>query len=193
MPNLIFKTIFSYLNFNFIFLALISLTSCSSTKESPAIYITNVTSGIVKNIDINWANHNHLNLQTISPGDSRAKSFILKKTKDFFGPVTVSWINGDGKKITKNFVFSENRLPSIKEKRMYSYIQVYLMLNNLEVIGSDDDDADNIVRAMDSMAHKNREEAQKRGIFAACIPNRINLYNCPDVPSNALISSSPAQ
>ncbi|MBU6339734.1 MAG: hypothetical protein KGQ36_07190, partial [Rickettsiales bacterium] len=174
-----------------IFGSLLSLTSCSQVKESPAIYITNATSGIIKNIECNWVGQNMLTLQSVTPGDSRAKSFIIKKNNDFFGPVTMSWTNDEGKKITKNFNFSKDRLPSISSKRMYSYVQVYLMLNDIEVISSDDDNADNMVRAMDAMAHRNRQEAEKRGIYGACVPNRINLYNCPTPSSNALIDSIP--
>lgn len=169
-------------------LCFLVLVGCSHEKESPTIYFTNASLGIIKDVRCAWGEKNSLTLQGISPGDSRAKSFYIKRSSDFFGPKTVSWINPDNKKITKEFNFEKARLPSISEKRSFAYVQIYFLQDDIEVIGSDDNGADEKTRAREIEMAKNKKEAEERGIFAACVPNRINLYNCPgNSAQNSLI------
>lgn len=164
------------------------LVGCSSERESPTIYFTNASLGIIKDIRCSWGGINLLTLQGISPGDSRAKSFYIKRSSDFFGPKTISWINPDNKKITREFNFEKARLPSILEEKSFAYVQIYFLQDDIEVVGSEDNNADERTRAKEIEMAKNRKEAEERGIFAACVPNRINLYNCPgNSAQNSLI------
>ncbi len=160
-------------------LALMLLIACGGApKEAPAIYFSNASVGVITNIECNWAGKNKLTLSALNPGDSRAQSFFAKD-EDFFGPVSVSWKDEKGVRMTKDFRFRRENLPSISDHEFYSYVQLYFMADGLEVVSSDVVDISGKTQMMDRVLTKYRNEAAQRGIFESCVPNRINLYNCP--------------
>ena len=160
-------------------LALIILIGCGGTKhESLSVYFSNVSAGIISEIQCNWAGKNKLTLSALNPGDSRTQSFVAA-TSDFFGPVSVSWKDETGNKMTKEFTFRAEDLPNISNHELYSYVQLYFSSDDLEVVSSDGVDINGKSRMMDRLLTKYRTEAAHRGIFEACVPNRINLYSCP--------------
>ena len=163
----------------FSILVFVLLIGCSGPKkEAPAIYFSNASSGTIYDIQCNWAGKNKLTLSALNPGDSRAQSFVARD-EDFFGPVAVSWKDEKGVRMTKDFVFRTENLPSISDHEFYSYVQLYFMSEGLEVVSSDVADISGKTQMMDRILTKYRNEAAQRGIHEACVPNRVNLYNCP--------------
>ncbi len=154
---------------------ILTLASCSSSpkKESPVIYFSNASSDLIKNIQCSWAEKNTLSLPALTPGDSRSQSFYINKKSDFFGLIKTSWTNAEGHSIVKEFYFQEKNLPSISDHETYSYVQLYLDQDDLEVVSSDVADLSGKTRKMDFLLTKYREEAAN-----TCVPNHI--HTCPD-------------
>ncbi len=172
----------------FLFFILISCSSVSK-KESPTIYFSNTSSDMIKNIEVRWALKNILSLPALSPGDSRTQSFYIKSDDDFFGEVVVSWYNARSEKLSKNLVFRKEHLPSVSDKFAFSYAQLYFSQENVEIIISDIVDNNGKAKMMDRMMIKYKLEAEARGIYTACVPSRLNLFDCPGngVAKTALI------
>lgn len=162
----------------FLFFILIGC-SAASKKESPTIYFSNASSDMIKNIEVRWALKNVLSLPALSPGDSRTQSFYIKKEDDFFGEVSVSWYNARGEKMSKNFVLRKEHLPSINDKFAFNYAQFYFFQDDVEVISSDIVDINGKTKMMDRMMIKYKMEAEARGIYTACVPSRLNMFDCP--------------
>ena len=88
------------------------LASCSSfPKESPTIYVSNLSSNIIKNISIKFPRQN-LNLPQLNPGLTQGRSIIINDSQDFFGTIKVSWNNLYNENIIRNFSLKKNDLPS---------------------------------------------------------------------------------
>ncbi|MBM5781838.1 MAG: hypothetical protein FJ368_00260 [Pelagibacterales bacterium] len=165
------------------------LISCSSSRrEAPTIYFSNVSPDMVKDIRVNWVSKNVLTLPNLGPGDSRTQTFYIKQEVDFFGDVSVSWMNARGEKLMKNFTIQKDHLPSIKDKFSFSYVQFYFSQDDIEIITSDIVDISGKSKMMDRLMIKHRSDAELRGVFVDCVPSRINLYNCPgDAVKSVLI------
>lgn len=128
-------------------------SSCSMTPtlESPVIYFSNASHAPIKDIRCDWVNNTSLTLPALIPGDSRSQSFYMRSAANFFGLVKVSWTNDSGDRVTREFYFRENSLPSIKDHSTYNYVQIYFDQNDLEVISSDAPDLSGKTVRMDRL------------------------------------------
>ena len=140
----------------FFLIAFFCLIACKSKFESPVVYLSNYSSEPIKNIECNWAGKHVLSLPNLNPGDSRSQSFMIKKDADFFGENYISWYNSHGDKLVKNFTLREHHLPSIHDKDVYSYIQLYFSQGTIEVVSSDAPDIAGKTTYMDRMMEKHR-------------------------------------
>lgn len=141
----------------FLVLASLLLASCMATEESPVIYFSNVSLAPVRDIECDWVGQKTLRLPELNPGDSRSQSFYIRGNSDFFGAIVMSWRNDRGEKITREFSFRENNLPSIHDKTTYNYVQFYLDQEELEIVSSDAPDLSGKTRKMERLLQKYRD------------------------------------
>jgi hypothetical protein len=76
LPNINNKQFLFFLNnICYLLLVILFLFSCSLKKiESPVIYITNISSSEIRNINCQFPDH-QINLTLLDPGKSRSQSF----------------------------------------------------------------------------------------------------------------------
>ena len=131
------------------------LGSCSavsiSKKTSPVVYFSNASGENLTNIRVIWGNENILSLSNLKPGDTRSQSFEIASSSDFFGLVRISWTNGKGEGVSREFFFRKNNLPSMDDDSTYNYVQIYLEQNNFEVMTSDAADLESKTKRRDAM------------------------------------------
>lgn len=138
------------------------LFSCAAKKiESPVIYLSNASLDPIKNIECNWAGQNLLTLPILEAGDSRSQSFYLANSQEFFGLVVLSWRNKDGEKLTREFYFRQNNLPSIDDHTTYNYVQFYLDQEEMEIVGSDAPDLAGKTRKMERLLARIKANQQE--------------------------------
>ena len=125
------------------------LSSCSSfPKESPTIYVSNLSSNIIKNISIKFPRQN-LYLPQLNPGLTQGRSIIINDSQDFFGTIKVSWNNLYNENIIRNFSLKKNDLPSFFNPKDFSYIQIYIKDYDIQIITYDTKDSGNKTAQMD--------------------------------------------
>ena len=125
------------------------LASCSSfPKESPTIYVSNLSSNIIKNISIKFPRQT-LNLPQLNPGLTQGKSFIINDSEDFFGTIKVSWNNLYNENIIRNFDIKKSDLPSFFDPKDFSYVQIYIKDYDIQIITYDTLDSGNKTAQMD--------------------------------------------
>ena len=129
-------------------LLVIFLASCSSKREGPVIYFSNASEKPIKNLRCTWVNTN-LSLAALNPGDTRSQSFYISKNSEFLGLIRLSWTNGEGNVVKKEFNLGINNLPSIADHTTYSYMQLYLDQHDVEIISSDSADLGGKTRRME--------------------------------------------
>ncbi|NBV06728.1 MAG: hypothetical protein EBS06_05790 [Proteobacteria bacterium] len=169
----------------FLVLIFTFLIGCSSV-ESPVVYFSNASPNPIKNIECNW-NGNLLSLAALNPGDSRSQSFFISSDAKFFGPVYVTWYNAKGDRMSKNFNFRKENLPSIADKTTYNYVQFYFDQEDIEISSSDVVDLTGKVRRMEQVMNKYHDDFLHSGVKASlCANNNLNV--CQAAESSALIS-----
>jgi hypothetical protein len=134
-----------------------SCSVVSGSKPSPVVYFSNASDKPLTNIHAIWAEGNILNLTRLDPGDTRSQSFEISSDDDFFGLVRISWTNGEGDGVSREFFFRKNNLPSIGDSSTYNYVQIYLEQNNFEVISSDAADLESTTHRRDAMLKSYKE------------------------------------
>lgn len=169
-----------------VFTALL-LFSCSSV-EGPVIYFSNASADPVKNIECVWAEKNSLSLGALNPGDTRSQSFFISGYSKFFGPVYITWSNARGERMSKNFNFKKENLPSIEDKTTYNYVQLYFDQNDIEVSSSDVVDLSGKVRRMEQVMNKYHDDyiAKRPRVESICANNTLGV--CQNADSTSLIS-----
>lgn len=121
------------------------LTSCSPVM-SPAFVYSNASSdgSEIRNIHVVW-NQYHL-LDRSGPINVCGKggieqNFTLQKQSDLFGPVHAEWENAKGEKISKDFIFKKEDMPTFKRsifgKHVYHVIILFFTQSDLEYYTSD--------------------------------------------------------
>jgi len=134
---------------NLVIFLLFLLSSCSSfPKESPTIYVSNLSSNIVKNIAIKFPRQT-LNLPQLNPGLTQGRSFIINDVEDFFGTIKVSWNNLYNENIIRDFYIKKSDLPSFFDAKDFSYIQIYVKDYDIQIITYDTKDSGNKTAQMD--------------------------------------------
>ena len=134
---------------NLIIFLLFLLSSCSIfPKEAPTIYVSNLSSNIIKNISIKFPKKT-LNLPQLNPGLTQGGSFIINDSEDFFGTVKVGWNNLYSENIIRNFNLKKNDLPSFFNPKDFSYVQIYIKDYDIEIITYDTVDSGNKTAQMD--------------------------------------------
>jgi hypothetical protein len=134
---------------NLVILIFLSLFSCSNfPREGPTIYVSNLSSNIVKNISIKFPQKT-LNLTQLNPGSTQGSSFIINGSQDFFGTIKVSWKNLYDENIIRNFSIKENDLPSFFNPRDFGYVQIYIKDYDIQIITYDTKDSGNKTAQMD--------------------------------------------
>jgi len=132
-----------------IILSLFLLASCSNfPREGPTIYVSNLSSNIVKNIAIKFPRHT-LNLPQLNPGLTQGRSFIVIDKEDFFGNVKVSWNNLYNENLIRNFYLKQSDLPSFFNPKDFSYIQIYIKDYDIQIVTYDTKDSGNKTAQMD--------------------------------------------
>lgn len=170
----------------FVIIAALFLVSCGANIESPVVYFSNASPEPVRNIECNW-NGNILSLGALNPGDTRSQSFFLTSDSKFFGPVYVVWYNDKGDRVSKNFNFKKENLPSIRDKTTYNYVQLYFDQFDIEVSTSDAADLTGKVRRMEQVMNKYHDDFIKSGVKANfCANNNMNV--CQNADSSGLIA-----
>lgn len=165
------------------------LVGCGANSESPVIYMSNASPSSVKRIECNW-NGNILSLAALNPGDTRSQSFVINNNSKFFGPIYVTWYNDKGERVSKNFNFRRENLPSIEDKTTYNYVQLYFDQADIEVTSSDAADLTGKIRRMEQVMSKYRDDFLKSGSGVTtknlCANNDMNI--CQAAESSALIA-----
>jgi hypothetical protein len=134
---------------NLVILIFLSLFSCSNfPREGPTIYVSNLSSNIVKNISIKFPKKT-LNLPQLNPGLTQGGSFIINDPEDFFGPVKVGWNTLYNENIIRNFNLKENDLPSFFNPKDFGYVQIYIKDYDIQIITYDTKDSGNKTAQMD--------------------------------------------
>jgi hypothetical protein len=134
---------------NIVIFLLFLLSSCSSfPKESPTIYVSNLSSNIVKNIIIKFPQQT-LHLPQLNPGLTQGRSFIINDSEDFFGTIKVSWNNLYNENIIRDFYIKKSDLPSFFDAKDFSYIQIYVKDYDIQIITYDTKDSGNKTAQMD--------------------------------------------
>jgi hypothetical protein len=134
---------------NLVILIFLSLFSCSNfPREGPTIYVSNLSSNIVKNISIKFPQKT-LNLTQLNPGSTQGSSFIINGSEDFFGTIKVSWKNLYDENIIRNFSIKKNDLPSFFNPRDFGYVQIYIKDYDIQIITYDTKDSGNKTAQMD--------------------------------------------
>ena len=161
--------------------------SCSQPKEGPTIYFSNASAKKITGIQSNWAGKNLLSLPNLSPGDTRSQTFKIETMFDFFGDIRVSWYNADGKRISREFKFSQNNLPSIADPTTYSYVQFYLEQEEFEIMSSDAPDLPGKIRKMDRLLKKyssrDTQPKQPKDLTTSLITIEPQSYQRRSVPT----------
>jgi hypothetical protein len=140
-----------------IFLSFLTFSCGAQKKESPVIYFSNSSPNPIQNIECEWAEENKLSLSVLNPGQSRSESFYVRDDSNFFGQVKVSWQNANGEKIAREFFFNKNNLPSFSDPTIYSYVQLYLDQEEMEITTSDAPDLAGKTRKMDRILAQYRD------------------------------------
>ena len=171
----------------FILLTTFFLVGCvGNDVESPVIYFSNASANPIKNIECNW-NGNLLSLVALNPGDSRSQSFFISSDSKFFGQVYATWYNSKGERLSKNFTFRKENLPSFADKTTYNYVQLYFDQEDIEVSTSDVADLTGKVRRMEQVMNKYHDDFLRSGVTANfCANNNFNV--CQNASSSALIA-----
>ncbi len=143
------KKFLNRLKFILLAFSLFYIWSCQASyvKSSPTIKLRNSTAdgSLIKNIRIIWNEYELLGSRLQVGSDVgrcglSGESFNLKHEPDFFGPVHVEWENAQGQKLTKDFVFKKEDLPSYKyrgQQDVYSYVTLYFGQSDVEYYTSD--------------------------------------------------------
>lgn len=111
---------------------ILGLNSCESYYSSPSVRLQNSSpdGSEIRNIQVNW-NGYHL-LKTSGPKNTcfgrDEQSFTLKKKSDLFGPVHAEWENAKGEKISKDFIFKKDDLPSFTKGKNYGHYEYPLII-----------------------------------------------------------------
>ena len=177
IPNIKNKQFLFFLNnICYLLLVILFLFSCSLKKiESPVIYITNISSSEIRNINCQFPDY-QINLTTLDPGKSRSQSFYISSHDKFFGDIKCFWINEIGEKKLADFSLEKRHLPSIAEEYEYPYLQIYLDQDYYEVITSDSIDLINKTQMMEQKINKSFKDSILRKAYPM---------------NNSLISTSP--
>jgi len=134
---------------NLVILIFLSLFSCSNfPREGPTIYVSNLSSNIVKNISIKFPQKT-LNLTQLRPGLTQGSSFIINGSQDFFGTIKVGWKNLYDENIIRDFSIKKNDLPSFFNPRDFGYVQIYIKDYDIQIITYDAKDSSNKTAQMD--------------------------------------------
>ncbi len=134
---------------NLIILIFLLLFSCANfPREGPTIYVSNLSSNIVKNISIKFPQKT-LNLSQLNPGSTQGSSFIINGSEDFFGIIKVSWKNLYNENIIRNFSIKKNDLPSFFNPKDFGYVQIYIKDYDIQIITYDTKDSGNKTAQMD--------------------------------------------
>ena len=134
---------------NLVILIFLSLFSCANfPREGPTIYVSNLSSNIVKNISIKFPQKT-LNLSQLNPGSTQGSSFIINGSEDFFGTIKVSWKNLYNENIIRNFSIKKNDLPSFFNPKDFGYVQIYIKDYDIQIITYDTKDSGNKTAQMD--------------------------------------------
>ena len=171
----------------FVILAALLLVGCSANIESPVIYLSNASPSLVKNIECNW-NGNILSLASLNPVDSRSQSFFINNNSKFFGPIYVTWYNSKNERVSKNFNFRKENLPSIEDKTTYNYVQLYFDQEDIEVTSSDAADLTGKIRRMEQVMNKYHDDFLKSGVITKSLCANNNMNICEAADSSALIA-----
>jgi len=170
-----------------IFFVLVSLflVSCSVRKESPMIYFSNASLAPINDIKCSWVEKNILSLPLLNPGESQSQSFYMDNNySDFFGNITISWRNNNGKRISREINFQPNNLPSISDSTTYNFIQFYLDQDELEITTSDAPDLSGKTLKMDRLLTKYKEAYKQTGYVAVPQNSLISVQNPPQIDNS---------
>lgn len=129
---------------------LIFITSCNTNTrtESPTIYISNLSSHKIDNIQIKFPKY-VLRLESLEPGLTRGQSFTTQNQDDFFGRIFVKWKNQLSEDVYKSFTLMPNDMPSYFNPNVFNYVQIYLKDFDVEVINYDTPNSEKILTNYD--------------------------------------------
>ena len=166
------------------------LSACNQAHESPVIYFSNASEKPIKEINCEWTNEHLLSLPKLNPGESRSLPFNIDNGNYFFGLVKLSWINSSDEKISGEFFFNKENLPSINDKTTYNYVQFYLDQNGYEVLTSDSVDLSNKTNRMDKLLSSYKKDFIKNSSAKnETDPNLIQIENKKSTLPNWLTTS----
>ncbi len=123
----------------------LGLSSCASAYLSPSVRIQNASpdGGEIRNIEVVW--NGYRLLKTTGPKNScfgmDEQNFTLRKTSDLYGPVHAEWENAKGEKISQDFIFKKEDMPTFKRSRfgkhVYHKIILFFTQSDVEYYTSD--------------------------------------------------------
>ena len=126
-----------------LFLSLTIIVSCAK-PTSPGLTYRNMSykGALIKNIKVIWNGYRPVGASDLEFCGVHAQSYNLDRDSDFFGPVHVEWENAKGEKLSKDFVFKKEELPSMKNRHKPglendSYVDLYFTQNDVQHYTSD--------------------------------------------------------
>lgn len=128
-----------------LFAMCLGLSSCASEYLSPSVMFRNSSSdgSEIKNIKVIW--NGYRLLERSGPYDlcraGGGQNFTLRKQSHLYGPVHAEWENAKGEKISKDFVFKKEDMPTFKRsifgKHVYHIIILFFTQSDVEYYTSD--------------------------------------------------------
>ncbi|MFT6332658.1 MAG: hypothetical protein ACJAW3_001002 [Lentimonas sp.] len=126
----------------FLFLVFgLSIVSCAA-KIAPSIRYENdsYNGGIVRNIKVEWVKVKPLGASTLNFCGIQSGIYNIKRNSDFFGPVHIEWENAEGKKLTKDLIFTKDKLPSIRRRSLtkkHIFVELHFTQDDVHILTYD--------------------------------------------------------
>ena len=129
----------------YIMLLVVFLSSCSSVMSPAFVYKNSSKNGNdIKNINVTWNGYHLLDTPStinLCGKGGGEQNFFLKKESDLYGLVHTEWENAKGEKISKEFIFKKEDMPTFKRsifgKHVYHKIILFFTQTDVEYYTSD--------------------------------------------------------
>jgi len=110
----------------------LAISSCSPVMSPAFVYMNaSESGGDIKNVSVVWSGYRLLDIPgpiNICGKGGIEQNLFLKKESDLFGPVHAEWENAKGDKISKDFIFKKEDMPTFKRSAFGQYVYHKIIL-----------------------------------------------------------------
>jgi hypothetical protein len=117
----------------------LNLGGCLPTT-TPSIEYENVSRGgeVIKNVKVKWDKVYPLGKSEMKFCGGLSQHQWIDRDSDFFGPVHIEWENAKGEKLTKDFLFTKDQLPGMKNRdKVHAFVEFYFTQDDVYLYTSD--------------------------------------------------------